>query len=59
MKWLSEVNFGAHHEKASDLRFDGTGGWLFEKRALESWVEDESSSVMWLYGKGMRGATLN
>ncbi|KAL0631347.1 hypothetical protein Q9L58_009793 [Maublancomyces gigas] len=58
LKWLSEVNFGAHHEKASDLRFDGTGGWLFEKRALESWVEDESSSVMWLYGKAGSGKTV-
>lgn len=53
MKWLSEVDVNAHHEKARDLRFDDTGGWLFGKPAFEDWIEMDCSSVMWLNGKSM------
>lgn len=52
--WLSKVDYGAHHEKARDLRFDGTGGWLFGKQEFEDWVESQYSSILWLYGKGIR-----
>lgn len=51
--WLSKVDFTAHHEKAQNVRFDGSGGWLFGKDALVSWLEADCSSAMWLYGKGM------
>lgn len=57
--WLSKVDVGAHHEVASGLRFDDTGGWLFEKPAFQSWVEADCASVMWLHGKGKRFHTLD
>lgn len=49
---LSGVDFSAHHKKASDLRFDGTGTWLFGEREFQSWIEAQTSSVMALHGKG-------
>lgn len=50
--WLSKVDVSAHHEEASGLRFEDTGGWLFEKPAFQSWIEADCASVMWLHGKG-------
>lgn len=52
LRWLSKVDYGAHHEKARDLRFDDTGGWLFGKREFEDWVESQCSSVLWVCGTG-------
>lgn len=51
--WLSTIDFRGHHEKAQNQRFDGTGTWLFENPTFESWIETDSSSVMWLSGKGI------
>lgn len=59
LEWLSQVDCDAHHEKARDLRFNGTGEWLFGKPAFETWFEAECSSVMWLYGRGTIIATHN
>lgn len=53
LNWLSTVDFPAHHENARGVRFDGSGGWLFEKPEFQDWIEQECSSVLWLSGKGI------
>lgn len=53
LKWLSTVQFEAHHEETKKLRFKGTGEWLIQKEPFHRWIETDSSSMMWLSGKRM------
>jgi hypothetical protein len=53
LEWVSIINIAAHHDEAKKSRSEGTGAWLFEDKSFEDWVESESSSIMWLHGKGM------
>lgn len=54
LAWVSKIKFESHHEQTKNLRFEGTGEWLFEKKSFHRWVETDSSSIMWLAGNGMR-----
>lgn len=53
LKWLSSVDYNAHHEKTRSLRFENTGSWMFGKTDFVNWIETDMSSIMWIYGKGV------
>lgn len=53
MKWLSNIDCIAHHEKTRSLRFENTGNWMFGKSAFVDWIETDTSSILWIHGMGM------
>lgn len=53
LQWLSKVPCEDHHQEVKKLRFSGTGAWLFRRTAFEDWHDSNSSSILWLNGKGM------
>lgn len=54
LEWLSSVKCGDIHEGLKKLRFEGTGEWLLVKPQYEDWIQSDSSSIIWLRGKGMQ-----
>lgn len=50
--WLSNLDFEGPHDKARMLRFNNTNRWLFAKPEFLGWIGGETSSMLWLNGKG-------
>lgn len=53
LKWLSNVDYKAHHEKTRSLQFENMGNWMFGKSAFVDWIETDTSSILWIHGMGM------
>ncbi|KAK8244860.1 hypothetical protein HDK77DRAFT_235029 [Phyllosticta capitalensis] len=54
---ISTIPYNSHHASMSKDRLPGSGQWLLEKPAFQSWRNDESSSVLWLHGIPGSGKT--
>ena len=52
LEWVSEVRCEDHHAEVVKTRLEGTGSWLLQRQEIQSWLESEESSVLWLHGKG-------
>lgn len=61
--WISEVTVENQHFQAKKHRFDSTGKphfdstgqWLFQTPQVNNWIDTDSSSILWLHGKGVVG----
>ncbi|KAL7270606.1 hypothetical protein RUND412_006680 [Rhizina undulata] len=56
LEWISRVPFEEHHWFFRQLRQDGTGKWLLEKRDYIQWI-NSTSSILWLRGNAGAGKT--
>lgn len=45
---ISTVPYRAHHKASVKGRLEGSGTWLFQKEAYDTWLHDNYSSVLWL-----------
>lgn len=50
LKWMSKMKYKAHHENALEGIVEGTGQWLFRKKAYCEWQSSAVSSILWLHG---------
>ena len=50
---LSLVKPDDHHYYAQRNRIADSGRWLLQKADFINWIEDNQSSVFWLYGQGI------
>lgn len=50
LKWLSKMKYKEHHDNALEGIVEGTGQWLFKKKAYREWQSSAVSSILWLHG---------
>ena len=48
--WLSKVPYRRHHTVAGKGYLRNTCEWLFQKAEYYDWMNDSSSSILWLHG---------
>ena len=53
LDWLCDMDISEMYNAGRDKSGEGTGAWLIEdNESFQAW-ENEPSSLLWLYGKGM------
>lgn len=50
LRWISRVEYQAHHDSVKKQRLEGTGQWLIAKSEFQSWQKSSESSILWLHG---------
>ncbi|RDW66000.1 hypothetical protein BP6252_09635 [Coleophoma cylindrospora] len=49
-KWLSDVEFHAHHASKAKTLLQDSCLWLFDKPQFQEWRKSSVSSILWLHG---------
>lgn len=55
LMWLSPEPYIAHHNQNRRDVLTGTGQWLLKDSTYKQWMEDSSSSLIWLHGMSGTG----
>lgn len=55
LMWLSPEPYVAHHRQNRRDVLTGTGQWLLEDPTYKRWMNDSSSSLIWLHGMSGTG----
>ena len=50
LRWVSTIPYPRHHERISENRVPGTGGWLLAHPAYLQWKSSSSSAILLLEG---------
>jgi ankyrin repeat domain-containing protein 50 len=50
LKWISNVQYGSHHNTVKERRIKSTCEWLLEHKLYLEWQDTSSSTILWLYG---------
>ena len=51
LEWLIPFDYNSKHQSSTQLRQEGTCGWLLENATFKDWRSGSgSSSFLWLYG---------
>ena len=56
-EWLNPVDPSINYEKASSLRKEGTGEWLFATFQFQEW-QSTNGGILWLHAKPGAGKTI-
>lgn len=51
LSWLSSEPYQQHHQQVKRQTLQGTGQWLLQDPIYAKWLQDSSSSLLWLHGK--------
>ena len=50
IEWLKPFDYHSKHQSSSQLRQEGTCGWLLENATFQDWRSGSGSKFLWLYG---------
>jgi hypothetical protein len=50
LEWISDVQYGRHHDEIEERREPGTGDWLVQDERFRDWMDSSLSSTLWLQG---------
>lgn len=50
LRWLSDVQYKAHHKRIVSRCLKGTGQWMFKRQEFHKWLGAEGSAALWLHG---------
>ena len=50
LEWISSEPYAQHHQQMKKGLVSGTGQWLLTDDLYLHWVEDSTSSILWLHG---------
>jgi hypothetical protein len=50
LEWVSDIQYGRHHDEIEERREPGTGDWLVQDERFREWMVSPSSSTLWLQG---------
>jgi hypothetical protein len=51
LSWISTTPYEKHYKAAKDGLLEDSGGWLFDNSLFRSWLDFNSSGLLWLRGK--------
>lgn len=52
LDFISKVDIARQHDERTKLRIEGTCEWLLQDPEFERWESSDSSSILWLKGRG-------
>lgn len=55
LDWISNVQYGRHHDEIEEKRRSGTGDWLIQHEKFCEWIDSPESGVLWLQGSRKSG----
>lgn len=58
LRWVSTIPYPRHHERISENRVPGTGGWLLAHPVYVQWKSSSSSAILLLEGIMGSGKTM-
>ncbi|KAJ6179439.1 hypothetical protein N7519_009900 [Penicillium mononematosum] len=50
LEWVSDIQYGRHHDEIEERREPGTGDWLVQDGRFREWMDSPLSSTLWLQG---------
>jgi ankyrin repeat domain-containing protein 50 len=50
LEWVSDVQYGMHHETVKEQRTQSTCEWLLRHKRYLEWQDTSSSIILWLHG---------
>ncbi|KAF4630251.1 hypothetical protein G7Y89_g7884 [Cudoniella acicularis] len=57
LRWVSSIQYNAHHKATGEGFLPNSGEWLLQKRAFVDWRKSSVSSALWLRGIPGSGKT--
>ena len=50
IQWLKPFDYNSKHQASTQLRQEGTCGWLLEDPTFKDWRSESGSKFLWLFG---------
>ena len=50
IQWLKPFDYNSKHQSSTQLRQEGTCGWILENDAFQDWRSGSGSNFLWLCG---------
>ncbi|KAI9860062.1 MAG: hypothetical protein M1813_006410, partial [Trichoglossum hirsutum] len=58
LRWLNEIKFDEDHDTIYSKRYPDTGNWLVQDGRFQQWFKNQTSALLWCYGKPGAGKSV-